>query len=191
MKVYMTYKDWTLSLQDNNRTLREALASLQSVAATQGEIPLIVQFMENPKYGFPWFTFFHGSCDLTYHDAIHCVLARGLLPKDEAFVVGFTMGSSKRINSVNAWLFTTIAKHLYPKNYRFDDECVQVFKHAWKLAYISECKPLADINYDNLMDYTLKEIRQHIGIEEHLLQAYYQVEHDRYPYSRESQRLVV
>lgn len=191
MKTTISYRDWTISLQDGDRTLRSALDTLDQVAATQGDIPFIVQFMENPRYGFPWFRFFHGFCDLTAHDAIHCVLARGLLPKDEAFVIGYTMGSSKKINSFNAWVFTFIAKYFYPPNYRFDDECIQVFKHAWKLAYISECKPLADFDYDKMMDMKLKDIRKEIGVEEHLLEAYYQVEHDRYPDSRESQRLCV
>ena len=57
-----------------------------------------MRLLENPKYHLPGVTLFHGAVDLDMHDRIDIALGRGLLTAiDEAFTIGFTMGSTKRV----------------------------------------------------------------------------------------------
>ena len=84
------WEEWHIHFSQDQITLREARASLEALGAKQNEIPLMVQLVENPRYDLPGLDIFHGKVDLKRHDAIHILLGRGLLNKDEAFVIGFT-----------------------------------------------------------------------------------------------------
>jgi hypothetical protein len=185
----LSFRDWTVPLSQGHLTLREAASTLEPLGVPQHDVPFLIQLVENPKYDLPGIDIFSGATDLHTHDFIHMLLGRGLLMKDEAFVLGFTMGSTDRCGAVEERLYTLIAKHLYPKPYRFGDEEERVFKDAVRLGYISDCRSLAEVDYAPLMDLTLAQVRQQIGIEDDLLRAYYGVEKRRYPQARESQRL--
>ena len=170
--------------------LAEAHRTLQPMALQQREVPLLVQLVENPRFDLPGVEIFSGATDLRKHDYLHILLGRGLLSKDEAFVLGFTMGSTNRVGEVEERLFTLIARYVYPKTYRFDDEDVAVYKDAVRLAYVSDCRPLAEVDFNSMLDWPLGRIRQEVGVEEDLLRAYYAIEARRYPKSVESQRLL-
>ena len=186
----MSYADWHIPLSSTELTLREALDSLAAVGARQQEIPLIVRLLENPKYRLPGVTLFHGAADLRVHDRIHILLGRGLLMEDEAFTIGFTMGSTKRVRRAEEWLFGKLARRAYPHPYRFDDNAVCIFNDAVRLGGISGCQPLNRIDYDRQLDSPLGSIRREVGLETDLLLAYYRIEKERYPASRASQRLL-
>lgn len=179
------YADWHIPLSDGAMTLRQAAAHLAKVGAMPDEIPLMVRLAENPQ-----FDLFTGAVDLKTHDYIHPLLGRGLLAKDEAFVVGFTMGSTHQLGAAEEKLFTLVAQHLYPGIYRFSDEDVRVFRDAVRLALLSDCAALNTVDYQPYLDHTLSDIRRALGIEPLLLQAYYAIEKRRYPRSPESQRLL-
>ena len=87
-------------------------------------------------------------------------------------------------------LFALIARYVYPKNYRFDEDDVAVYKDAVRLAHVSDCQPLAEVNLDAMFDWPVGHIRAAIGLEVDLLRAYYAVEGRRYPACAESQRLL-
>jgi len=180
---------WHLTLNNDQITLAEAYASIKSIALKQEDIPLIIQLVENPKWDLPGIDLFKGATDLHDHDYIHCLLARGVLPKDEAFVLGFTMGSTNRISASEEKLFTFFARKLYPKAYQMDEEDVQIYKDAVRLGYISDCTPLDQIRFEDYNHLSLADARVAMGIEKDLLAAYYEIEKRRYPNSRESQRL--
>jgi len=171
-------------------TLREAYEDLQSVGEYDEGVPLMVQLVENPNYSFPGITFFHGAVDLQQHDCIHLILGRGLLPKDEAFAIGFTMGSTKKVTTTEETLYSWISKYFYPNVYKFSDEDLNVFRDAIRLAYISSCQPLDEIDFDTYLDKSLTTIRNDIGLEKELILAYYAIEKKRYPHAVESQRLL-
>jgi len=185
-----TWREWHVPLSCADRTLRDAYGSLAAIGMQQREIPLIVQLAENPRFDLPGIEIFSGAADLRTHDYLHILLGRGLLPKDEAFVLGFTMGSSNRVGEIEERLFTLIARYLYPGPYRFDDQDAAVYRDAVRLATVSDCRSLAEVEYAPLLDWTLGRIRRELGIEEELLRAYYAIEHRRYPDSRESRRLL-
>ena len=184
------WRKWHVPLSQHRTTLEAAYGSLRSIALKQREVPLLVQLVENPRFDLPGIEIFSGAANLRQHDYLHILLGRGLLPKDEAFVLGFTMGSTNRVGSVEETLFTLIARYLYPKSYRFDDEDVAVYKDAVRLGYISDCKPLAGIRFAPMVDWSLRRIRKAVGLESDFLRAYYAIEARRYPNSPESQRLL-
>lgn len=184
------WRKWHVPLSHGGTTLRAAHKSMSAIALKQRDVPLLVQLVENPRFDLPGVEIFSGATKLRTHDYLHILLGRGLLPKDEAFVIGFTMGSTNRVGAVEESLYTLIARYLYPKHYRFSDEDVAVYKDAVRLAYISDCKPLAEIRFAPMMDWPLLKIRKAVGLEEDLLRAYYNVEAKRYPKAVESQRLL-
>lgn len=181
-----SYRDWYIPFAAENITLREGLESLNHLGAEDEEIPLIIRLIENPQ----GLKIFPGCVSLKQHDCIHLVLGRGLLPKDEAFVIGFTMGSTKQMSTWDEKAFSWISNHLYPEIYRFDKEDTEVFQDAVRLAAISHCQPLDKIDFETMLDMTLAAIRKKLGIEKVLIGAYFSIEKSRYPYARESQRLL-
>jgi len=186
----LSWRDWIVPIGEDSMTLRRILESSFHLRADQDDIPLIIQLVENPKFDIPGIDLFSGAVDLHTHDCIHAVLGRGMLPKDEAFVIGFTMGSTNRVTQTEEWLFTLASKYLYPGPYKFRDEEIAVFKDAVRLGFVSDCQPLSEVDYDRYMDLPLKEIRDRIGIEVDLLKAYYRIEKRRYPGDKASGRVI-
>lgn len=158
--------------------------------AEPGDIPLIIKLVENPSFDIPGINIFNGAVDLLAHDCIHALLGRGLMMHDEAFTIGFTMGSTNRVTTAEQKLYALAAKYLYPKPYKFDEDDIQVFKDAVHLGYVSDCQPLDKVNYEVYKDYTLADAREALGIEVDLLRAYYRIEMKRYPNHKDSQRLL-
>lgn len=183
-------RSWHIPLSAGNTLIADAKQSLSALGAAEQEIPLIIQLVENPKFDFPGVDIFNGATYLDDHDYIHILLGRGLMPLDEAFVIGFTMGSTNKVSSTEERLFTFIAKHLYPRPYRFNNEAVQVFKDAVRLGFVSRCKRLDKVNYRDLQQLSVGEARKAIGLEEDLLRAYYRIEQSSFPHIAESQRLL-
>jgi len=179
-----------LPLREGTVTLREGLRRLMEVGNAQSEVPLIVRLMENPAFDMPPLSMFRGRVNLEHHDCIHLLLGRGTTLIDEAFTIGFTMGSTKRMSTSATDLFAAVAEKLYPKAYRFPPGAVRVFRDAVHLAAISNCRRLDAVDFSTMMDMSLREIRQRLGVEEELLIAYYRLEAQRNPDAAASRRLL-
>ncbi len=177
-------------LWETQTTLKQAYDRLMAVGNPPGDVPLLVRLTENPEFHFNGLGFFKGRVTLEQHDYAHIVLGRGLTLMDEAFVIGFTMGSSNRVSTQEKELFSFIATKLYPKPYRFTETGEQVFKDAVHLGYISDCLAIETIDFRPLLNLPLATVRQEIGLEVDLLQAYYRIEAKRYPAIKSSQRLI-
>jgi len=186
----ISYRDWYIPYLQDNISLREAQHSMTLVRAEAEEIPLMVQLVENPKFQIPGFRLFHGAVDLHQHDFIHIALGRGLMEKDEAFTIGFTMGTTNKVSTTEERLYSIIAQYLYPKVYKFDKDDIEVFKNAVRLGYISGCAPLDEFDFTSCLDIPLRELRKKIGIEKDLILAYYKLEKQRYPDAKDCQRLL-
>jgi len=191
MALSSKLKSWHIPLHQKNENLAQVYDLFQKeYSHSQEDIPLIIQLVENPKYDIPGINFFNGATDLKTHDYIHILLGRGLLSKDEAFVLGFTMGSTNKVSSTEEKVYAFVSQYLYPNVYQFDKEDIKVFKDAVRLGYICDCEPLDKVNYEDLRNLTLEEARLKIGISSSLLHAYFEIEKKHYPQSLESQRLV-
>ena len=149
-----------------------------------------MQLVENPKYRVPGIELFHGRVELQQHDAIHILLGRGLLNKDEGFTIGFTMGSTRKISTIEEELFVSIATSLYPEPYRLGPYDIEVFRDGLRLAYIMNCKPLDNIDFTKYVAMPLNTIRRKTGIDTRLPAAYYALEKMRYPDCPVSNRLL-
>ena len=183
-------RDWHIPLHQGQRDFQAAKEELAGMALAQEDIPLIIQLVENPRFDLPGIELFNGATSLDTHDHIHILLGRGLMAADEAFVIGFTMGSTNRVTTTEEKLYSFFAKYLFPKPYKFDDESLEVFRDAVKLGYISDCERLDKVDYASLYGLTIAQARAKIGIETDLLQAYYRIERKRYPNSLVARRLV-
>lgn len=191
MRLAPSVRDWFIPLSRGDMTLREADASLDAVRMAPEQVPFLVRLVENPKLDLPLLDVFHGATDLPTHDYIHLVLGRGLLAKDEAFVIGFTMGATDEVGRGEEFLYGVFAKYLYPRQYRFTEDDMRVFRDAVRLGFVSDCDPrLCRTDFERFLDTPLARIREALGIETDLLRAYYAIEKRRYPASRESARLL-
>ena len=90
-------------------------------------INLFVWLIENPKSPIS----LAGAVDLYNHDIIHIILNRGMDVKDEAMVIGFTMGNSESSSGLSKWLFLLCARLLYPDGYRFSAEEVKEYNKGY------------------------------------------------------------
>jgi hypothetical protein len=177
---------WHHPLSKGTNVLYKVLGGMQDFKLAQEDVPLIIKLTENPNY----FTsrLFTGAVDLFAHDCIHVLLGRGLLPKDEAFVIGYTMGSGKRMSRWRRNLFLWVCKYLYPEGYKFGEEERYIFYSGVMAG--SRCKTdLSKVNFEELLDYKIQGIREKLGIDRELLKCHYCTE-KRLFNDKESKRLL-
>ena len=126
---------------------------------------------------------------LQSHDIIHVLLGRGLLPKDEAYVIGFTMGSTRGLTWPEKRLFRFVSRHLYPDGYRFTGDDLEVFEAGVECATQMKCMDLSKVDLSWFSSYTVKRARSELGIDVDRLYVDYTLEQLTYT-STESQRLL-
>ena len=178
---------WICPLSKGNRLLHTVMEEMDEWGLNQGDVPLIIKLIENPKYKSS--KLFTGAVSLFNHDCIHVVLGRGILPKDEAFVIGYTMGSSKKMKRWRRNLFMFAAKYLYPKEYSFGEEERFVFNMGVMVGSLCP-SDLSQISFNIFSDEKINKIRKKLGIEQNLLKHCYEIEKNCFRSSIESQRLL-
>ena len=117
-----------------------------------------VWLLENPKSPIS----LTGAIDLYNHDIIHILLDRGMLNRDEAMVIGFTMGNSETTNSRVRWLFEFCARYLYPVSYRFNEYDLLEFERGFAYGYTRSRRNIHLAKFDVKRD--IEEIRKEWGI---------------------------
>ena len=137
----------------------------------------IEKWQDNPTYKEPstihWFVWLlenpkspvslTGAIDLYNHDIIHILLDRGMLNRDEAMVIGFTMGNSETTSSWVRWLFEFCARYLYPVSYRFNEYDLLEFERGFAYGYTRSRRNIHLAKFDVKRD--IEEIRKEWGIE--------------------------
>ena len=168
-----------------NKKLKTLLKEMEPFALNPKDVPLIIRLIENPKYDIGLFS---GSTTLGAHDCIHILLGRGLLLKDEAFVIGYTMGSTKKMKRWRRNLFMFISKYLYPKGYKFGEN--ERFIYNLGVVAGSKCPTdLSEVDFTEFLDLTLPKIRSKLGIDKDFLKHCYAIEKKSFK-DIESQRLL-
>ena len=124
----------------------------------QSKIHWFVWLLENPKSPIS----LTGAIDLYNHDIIHILLDRGMLNRDEAMVIGFTMGNSETTNSRVRWLFEFCARYLYPVSYRFNEYDLLEFEKGYAYGYTRLKRNIHLAKFDVQRD--VEEIRKEWGI---------------------------
>lgn len=184
-KKKISWKDWTPSLDNGDLTLGEVHETLPG--NNPDDISAVIRLFENPESPIA----FKGAINLPRHDCVHIVLGRGLLPQDEAFVIGYTMGTSKNISLLESWLFSLITRYIYPHPYKFDEAHQKVLKMAIEAGKQSKVQKIYEFPFENCMDVKLKDLRKIIGVSVEELKAFYRVEQILIPDTKESKRLPV
>lgn len=179
------WKQWNPGLDNNHLTMEAVLATLPG--NKQQEISYVVKLFENPMSPFA----FRGAISLARHDMVHIALGRGLLAQDEAFVIGFTMGTSKDISTIESTLFQWITKYLYPTPYNFNDNHLQAFRLGLETGKESKVVEIYAFPFEKHKSKTLADIRKKIGLDIDVLKAAYLREKAMLPDTKESKRLVV
>ena len=124
----------------------------------QSSIHWFIWLLENPSSPIS----LTGAIDLENHDLIHILLDRGMDIRDEAMVIGFTMGNSTETSSLVKWLFEFCARYLYPQGYRFNDADIVEFNRGYAYGYT---RPRRNIHLE-WFDVTqnISDIREKWGI---------------------------
>lgn len=175
--------EWFPGLDNDARTLRQVLAELP--AAPPGDIPWIVRLFENPQ----GLLRLHGAVNLKDHDMIHVLLGRGLLDQDEAFVIGFTMGSTKAVTSLERWFFKCAVSRLYPEPYRISKKTLAAYDLGLEAGKECGVKNLHLVLRDDMLDKPLGETRRELQIDTRRLRQFYAREREALPGTLASLRL--
>ena len=133
------------------------------------EISFIIWLIENPMSPFH----LHGSASLRDHDAIHVLLECGQTNDDEAFVIGFTMGTDDRIKSWEVKAFKFISQFLYPRKTRFTKQQIEIFDKGfayglkrsvtWTAPTI--CKRIGEFDWTKVnWDSPFEKVQEEFGI---------------------------
>ena len=179
----MNAETWHIPLGRSYYTVRQALNTMDSFKLSQSDIPFIIRLLENPKYNL-----LPGAVTLKAHDIIHVLLSRGLLVKDEAFVIGFTMGSTGQLNILNRAIFKFVTRFLYPKGYNFYSDEFEIFERGVDCAREMECADLSKLDLTQFLDYTIENARDELNIDIEILKRAYAYEKIRFN-APECQRL--
>lgn len=166
----LKWYEWNPGLHNGAQRLQEVIATLP--AAKADAIPWLVRLFENPasRIAFP------GAINLARHDAIHVLLGRGLRNQDEAFVIGFTMGSSSHIYRWQSHIFRWIITHLYPAPYKFSAQDLIAFDLGFNLGLGLPARDLDSFPFEKYRYNTLQDLRYWLGINIEQLQAVYRME---------------
>lgn len=143
----------------SHQTLKNCLQSLQG--DKQSDIPFMVWLLENPESIFP----LPGKINLYNHDCLHILLERGDSLFDEAFVIGFTMGSDLKTNRFHLAVFKFLSNLLYPQQYKFEREQFKLFDLAFNYGRKLKVKNLNQVDFKAYENRTVRELRKLLGIE--------------------------
>lgn len=176
------WAEWFPGLDTDDLTLRALYDTLPGFPAEA--VHPMVRLFENPDSPIA----FEGAITLERHDIVHCLLGRGLIDQDEAFVLGYTMGTSKRMNRVKKWAFKTVLAN-YPEPYRIMGPELKAYDLGVEAGSKCGTNAIYDHPLENYFDLTICEARRQLGIDKALLLETYGREQAEIPGTPASLRL--
>ena len=140
--------------------LRDAIKSFKAFDTYKepSSIHWFVWLIENPKSPIS----LTGAIDLYNHDIIHVLLGRGMDVRDEAMVIGFTMGNSEYTNSLVKWLFLFCARCIYPEGYKFSDADIKEYNRGYSYGLTRHKRNIHLEKFD--VEEDVSDIRKRFGI---------------------------
>ena len=174
---------WYPGIENDELTVNEVINSMP--AAPESKIPWIVKLFENPE---SWIRF-RGAVDLEDHDVMHVLLGRGLQDQDEAFVIGFAMGTAKKVSWFQYWVFKFVLARLYPEPYRIPRFLQPAFNLGVQCGQDTGARDLYRHELKALRKLPLREARRQAQIDMSVVRSYYEQEQQRIPFTIASLRL--
>ena len=132
---------------------------------------------------------FRGAVDLADHDVLHVLLGRGLQDQDEAFVLGFAMGTAKRIRWHEYHLFKFVLSRLYPEPYRIPRYLHPAFDLGLKCGQETGARDLYRRSLKSLRPLSIEKARNESEIDPQVLRKYFRLEQAAIPTTIASLRL--
>ena len=186
MTKTIAWNIWNPSLDIDDKTLAEVKESLP--ANNPDEIGLLVRLLENPASPFA----LTGAVTLERHDCIHVLLGRGLLPQDEAFVIGFTMGTAKDdLSPTEVFIFKKVARYLYPTPYNLSERNLIAYELGLEAGKACKGYKIYQYPIEEWGAMTIGEIRAKINIDKEMLREFYRKEALLLPDTKASKRLSI
>jgi hypothetical protein len=176
---------WYPGLQNDHLTVAAVVDSMP--AATANEIPWIVKLLENPESRIR----FRGAVHLDDHDILHVLLGRGLQDQDEAFVIGFAMGTAKKSSYLQKAILRWFISRLYPEPYRIPAFLLPAFELGVQCGRETGVKDLYKRRLNDFRGHTMSDARREFGIDVDVLKKYFALERDAIPMTIASIRLPV
>lgn len=177
------WRHWVPGLDNDRMTLAEVRATLPGNKAN--DIDLMVKLIENPRSPYA----ITGAISLPNHDCVHILLGRGLLSQDEAFVIGYTMGTAgPRIAPEEVKLFKLLSSHLYPDIYRFSGRDLIAYDLGFALGQKAP-RPVYEFDFMRNTQRTMGELRALFSLDVAELRRIYRRERRRIPGTEASERL--
>ena len=123
------------------------------------------------------------------HDVLHVLLGRGLQDQDEAFVLGFAMGTAKKVSWLQYHIFQYTLSRLYPEPYRIPRFLHPAFQLGVKCGQLTGARDLYKRPLKNLRSFSIQEARREAGIDSEVLREFYRREQLAIPITIASLRL--
>ena len=174
---------WYPGVQNDDMTVQQVMDSMPQSPPTK--IPFVVRLFENPG---SWLRF-RGAVALEDHDVLHVLLGRGLQDQDEAFVLGFAMGTGKKVSWFQYHIFKFVLARIYPEPYRIPKYLQPAFDLGFQCGKETGVKDLYKRSLKDMQSMTLREARKEAGIDISVLQKYYELEQQSIPFTIASLRL--
>ena len=104
-------------------------------------------------------------------------------------MIGFTMGSTKRLSRLEQWFFKVVAAVLYPEPYRIPWPTLAAFDLGVEAGRSMGVKNVHLAVRDDRLDRPLGEIRRELGIDPERLKEFFAREQAALPGTAASRRL--
>jgi len=154
----MAWRSWKPEF-DDDKTLGKVLSEMPRDGADK--IPWQVWLLENPSSPIS----FPGAITLRRHDAMHALLCTSFYAEDEAFTVGFTMGTAEWGHQWLLRLFMWLTTWFYPGEYRWNQNYLEHFLDGFHHGRNSGMYNLHDFPFEEYEHISLKNLRELVGIE--------------------------
>ncbi len=178
------WHEWNPGLDNDDQPLKAVRDTLPG--APPEEISWLVRLMENPESPLA----LTGAVSLERHDCIHILLGRGLLNQDEAFVIGYTMGTAKQdLRAFEIFLFKKVARHLYPTPYRLTKADLKAYQLGVAAGRAAKAHKIYDFPFEDHDNTPLGELRTLAGVDKTALRTAYAEEKNLLPDTKASQHL--
>lgn len=154
------YRLSRLQFDADQSPLREAIK--QVCLDQQADIPFLIWLLENPQSPLP----LPGQINLYNHDCLHALLGLGTSLPDEAFVIGFTMGTDRNTSTWHLKIFKFISRFLYPQKFQFCQSDWYFFDLGFAYGRSLNYESIYAIDFKKMENKTVTEIRNLLGINE-------------------------
>jgi hypothetical protein len=161
----MLNNDFSYLIIDENTTLGDGLNHLRKRLhdlnqSNNPDQPLFIKILERPHR----FISLPFQIDLFNHDCIHVLLGIGTYMHDEAFLIGFTMRNSERINYFGKGIYKFITHNLYPKKYGLTRQELVIFDLGYQYGESIRQKGLDRFNFNTCLDTEISALRRRFNI---------------------------